>query len=71
MQAFQFLHRRFLLPGKDLVYHLLGHALQMPPATRVYVLLLLIITAIDVMSGEAIDSGSTLSMSWERTFKVT
>lgn len=60
-----------MLPGNDLVDHLLTHKLQMPPATRVYVLLLLVITAIDVVSGEAIDAGSTLSMNWERTFKVT
>ncbi|CAN0226934.1 unnamed protein product [Ectocarpus sp. 13 AM-2016] len=41
----------------------------MPPATRAYVLLLMVITAVDVSVGEAIDSGNTFSMDWGRTVK--
>lgn len=46
-------------------------AVQMPPATRVYVLLLMLITAVDVSVGKVIDSGNTFSLDWGRTLKVT
>lgn len=46
-------------------------ALQMPPATRVYVLLLMLITAVDVSVGKVIDSGNTFSLDWGRTVKVS
>lgn len=45
--------------------------LQMPPATRIYVLLLLAITAVDVSVGKIIDSANTFSLDWGRTVKVT
>lgn len=43
---------------------------QMPPATRVYVLLLLLITAVDVSVGKVIDSSSTFALDWGKTIKV-
>lgn len=42
----------------------------MPPATRVYVLLLLVTTAVDVSVGKVIDSAATFSLDWGKTFKV-
>ncbi|CAM9298843.1 unnamed protein product, partial [Ascophyllum nodosum] len=55
--------------GSGAMSALKGVFTNMPPATRVYVLLLLLITAIDVTTGEALDSGSTFSMDWGRTLK--
>lgn len=46
-------------------------ALQIPPVTRIFMYLLVLITAVDCLSGEAIDAGSTFSLDWGRTFKVT
>lgn len=45
--------------------------LQMPPATRIYILMLIGITAVDVSVGKVIDSANTFSLDWERTVKVT
>ena len=42
----------------------------MPPATRVYVLLLLLITAVDVSVGKVIDSSNTFALDWGKTIKV-
>lgn len=45
--------------------------LQMPPATRIYVLMLIAITAVDVSVGKIIDSANTFSLDWGRIVKVT
>lgn len=45
-------------------------ALQIPPVTRIFMYLLVLITAVDCFSGEAIDAGSTFSLDWGRTVKV-
>lgn len=42
----------------------------MPPVTRVYVLMLMLVTAVDVSVGKIIDAGATFSMDWGKTFKV-
>lgn len=42
----------------------------MPPATRVYVLMLMLVTAVDVSVGKVIDAGATFSVDWGKTFKV-
>ncbi|CAM9757861.1 unnamed protein product [Pylaiella littoralis] len=42
---------------------------NMPPATRIYILMLIGITAVDVSVGKVIDSANTFSLDWERTVK--
>lgn len=44
---------------------------QIPPATRIYVLMLMVITTIDVSVGKVIDSGNTFSLDWGKTIKVS
>ncbi|CAM9114667.1 unnamed protein product [Ectocarpus fasciculatus] len=55
--------------GPGALSALTGLFKNMPPATRVYVLLLMVITAVDVSVGKVIDSGNTFSMDWGRTVK--
>lgn len=42
----------------------------MPPATRVYVLMLMAVTVIDVTVGQIIGSEEAFALDWGRTFKV-
>ncbi|CAM9355027.1 unnamed protein product [Discosporangium mesarthrocarpum] len=42
---------------------------NIPPATRAYVILLLVTTAVDLGTGEAIDTGTVFSLDWGRTVK--
>ncbi|CAM9315566.1 unnamed protein product [Scytosiphon promiscuus] len=53
--------------GTGALSALAGIFKNMPPATRVYVLLLMLITAVDVSVGKVIDSGNTFSLDWGRT----
>lgn len=55
--------------GSGAVSALTGVFANMPPATRVYVLLLLLITAVDVSVGKVIDSSSTFALDWGKTIK--